>query len=53
VVSQRHRRWWEPALAGVAAANIIVQPRNCGTANGILLPLLHIMERDPEACVVI
>lgn len=34
-------------------ANIIVQPRNCGTANGILLPLLHILGRDPEARVVI
>jgi mannose-1-phosphate guanylyltransferase len=37
----------------VPAANIIVQPRNCGTANGILLPLLYIMERDPEARIVI
>jgi mannose-1-phosphate guanylyltransferase len=53
VVSQRHRRWWDSALAGVAAVNIIVQPRNCGTANGILLPLLCILDRDPEARVVI
>jgi mannose-1-phosphate guanylyltransferase len=53
VVSQRHRRWWDSALTGVAAANTIVQPRNCGTANGILLPLLCILERDPEARVVI
>ena len=53
VVSQQHRRWWESALAGVASVNIIVQPRNCGTANGILLPLLCILERDPEARVVI
>jgi mannose-1-phosphate guanylyltransferase len=53
VVSLRHRRWWESALAGVAPANVIVQPRSCGTANGILLPLLCILERDSEARVVI
>ena len=34
-------------------ANIVVQPRNCGTANGILLPLLYILARDPEARVVL
>jgi mannose-1-phosphate guanylyltransferase len=53
VVSQAHRHWWSPTLAAVSADNIIVQPRNCGTANGILLPLLHIIERDPAARVVI
>ncbi len=53
VVSQQHQRWWESTLADVASANIIVQPRNSGTANGILLPLLCILERDPEARVVI
>lgn len=53
VVSQTHRRWWDPALSAVPTANIIVQPRNCGTANGILLPLLYIMDLDPEARVVI
>ena len=45
VVSQRHRRWWDSALSGVPAENMIVQPRNCGTANGILLPLLCILRR--------
>lgn len=53
VVSQRHRRWWHSALAGMPAANIVVQPRNCGTANGILLPLLYILDRDPEARILI
>ena len=53
VVLQRHQRWWESALAGMATVNIIVQPRNWGTANGILLPLLCILERDPDAHVVI
>lgn len=33
--------------------NILVQPCNRGTANGILLPLLHIYHRDPDALVAI
>jgi mannose-1-phosphate guanylyltransferase len=33
-------------------ANIIVQPRYCGTANGILLATLKILERDPLARIV-
>src|ERR1700733_5838750 len=53
VVASRHRRWWRPLLAEVPAANVIVQPRNRGTANGILLPLLHIMARDPDARIVL
>jgi mannose-1-phosphate guanylyltransferase len=53
VVAESHRRWWEPALASVADENIIVQPRNRGTANGILLPLLHIERRAPGARVVL
>ncbi len=53
VVSQQHRRWWGPGLSALPKANIIVQPRNCGTANGILLPLLYIMTRDPEARVFV
>lgn len=53
IVASQHRRWWEGALASVPAPNVIVQPENRGTANGILLSLLHIMERDPQANVVI
>jgi mannose-1-phosphate guanylyltransferase len=53
VVAEQHRRWWLPALADVADANIIVQPNNRGTANGILLPLLHIVARDPHARVAL
>jgi mannose-1-phosphate guanylyltransferase len=53
IVAEQHRQWWRPALGSTSEANIIVQPRNCGTAHGILLPLLHIMRRDPEARVVL
>src|ERR1700733_1686447 len=53
VVASRHRRWWRPLLAEVPTANVIVQPPNRGTANGILLPLLHIMARDPDARIAL
>jgi len=53
IVSQHHRRWWAPALSAMPSANIVVQPRNCGTTNGILLPLLYIIALDPEARVVL
>jgi mannose-1-phosphate guanylyltransferase len=53
VVAQQHKRFWEPLLASTVPANIIVQPENRGTANGILLPLLHILARDPDARIVL
>jgi mannose-1-phosphate guanylyltransferase len=53
VVSERHRCWWEPALSHLPRANVIVQPDNRGTAIGILLPLLYVLHRDPEARVVL
>jgi mannose-1-phosphate guanylyltransferase len=53
VVSEKHRPWWERGLQRIEASNVIVQPENRGTAAGILLPLLHLHERDPEAVVVI
>jgi mannose-1-phosphate guanylyltransferase len=53
VVAEQHRRWWNPELHCLPPGNIIVQPDNRGTANGILLPLLHILHRDPDARVVL
>jgi mannose-1-phosphate guanylyltransferase len=50
IVAAQHARWWSVHLeSALPAANIIVQPENRGTAIGILLPLLHILERDPRA----
>jgi mannose-1-phosphate guanylyltransferase len=51
VVAESHREWWEPALDALPAENIVVQPRNRGTGPGILLPLLHVLARDPGAIV--
>jgi mannose-1-phosphate guanylyltransferase len=53
VVAAEHRRFWEGALARFADDNVIAQPRNRGTANGILLGLSAILERDPAAIVTI
>jgi mannose-1-phosphate guanylyltransferase len=49
IVAAQHDRWWRQALRSHPARNTIVQPRNRGTANGILLPLLAILRRDPLA----
>jgi mannose-1-phosphate guanylyltransferase len=53
VVAAQHRRWWEPALWSAPPANVVVQPQNQGTANGVLLPLLYVLERDPAARIVL
>jgi mannose-1-phosphate guanylyltransferase len=52
IVAEQHRRYWQRSLWTTPAGNIIVQPRNCGTANGILLATLKILERDPLARIV-
>jgi mannose-1-phosphate guanylyltransferase len=53
VVDARHRQWWEPPLWALPARNTIVQPDNRGTAASVLLPLMHILRRDPVAQVLI
>lgn len=53
IVAEHHRRWWEALDLGIPSPNLIVQPRNRGTATGILLPLLHIVHRDPEATLLV
>ena len=52
IVAADHRRYWQRTLWTLPASNAIVQPRNCGTANGILLGVLRILERDPLARIV-
>lgn len=49
VVAEEQRRWWRKSLAMLPPSNVLVQPRNRGTGMGILLALLCIMARDPEA----
>jgi mannose-1-phosphate guanylyltransferase len=52
IVARQHERYWRAALWSLATHNVIVQPRNCGTANGVLFALFHILERDPLARIV-
>jgi mannose-1-phosphate guanylyltransferase len=53
IVAAQHRRWWERLPERLPTANVIVQPENRGTANGILLALTRIAERDRNARVVL
>jgi len=52
IVAQQHARYWRKALHHLPIGNVIVQPQNRGTANGVLLCVLAILERDPLARIV-
>lgn len=52
IVAANHRPWWEHLLSGYAPEHVVEQPRNCGTAIGIMLPLLHILRHDPQAQIL-
>lgn len=53
VVAPGHRQYWLPTSGTLPSANVVVQPDNRGTAVGILLPVLRIAARDPDALVLI
>src|ERR1035437_2625900 len=53
VVAAQHRRWWHAPLKSLPKHNVVVEPENRGTAFGILLPLLQVLVRDPNANVVV
>ena len=53
VVARQHQRWWDKELPDLAPENILVQPRNKGTAAGLLFPLLDILYRDPQAKILV
>jgi mannose-1-phosphate guanylyltransferase len=53
VVALQHRHWWERELTDVPAENVVIQPRNRGTAAGILLPFMHIVQRDHLAQILV
>jgi len=53
VVAAEHRPFWGELLADYDADQIVIQPTNRGTANGMLLGLSAIRARDPEALVTI
>ena len=53
VVAAQHRPWWRPQLADLDTANVIIQPQNRGTANGILLALLGLLESNRGARILL
>lgn len=55
IVAAEHQRWWleSAALTRLLPANLIVQPRNRGTAVGILYATLKIAKNDPDAIVIL
>lgn len=52
IVAEEHRLWWRDELSELPDENVVAQPLNRGTAAGVLLPLLEILRRDPDATVV-
>ncbi len=53
VVSQRHEGLARQQVADLPGVQIVSQPRNLGTGPGLLLPLAHVLARDPQARVVV
>jgi len=52
IVAEQHEAWWHGPLTFMPRSNIVVQPRNRGTAVGVLVPLLSMLDRDPDARIV-
>jgi mannose-1-phosphate guanylyltransferase len=52
VVAAQHRWWWGTLLNALPEDNVFVQPEDRGTGHGILLALLRLEARDPDAIVV-
>ena len=52
IVARDHEPFWRHALRAAPGIPRFVQPRNCGTANGILLSTLRIAARDRDARIV-
>ena len=53
VVPEDHAEMAARQIGGYAGIEIVNQPRNRGTGAGVLLPLAHVLARDPDAGVVV
>jgi mannose-1-phosphate guanylyltransferase len=51
IVNRTHLGYAQKELINQPPATILIQPCGRGTANGMLLPLLHIASQDPQALV--
>ena len=52
VVAAQHEEHWRAQRHDVPDENIVVQPACRGTAMGVLLALMHVRLKDPDAVVV-
>jgi mannose-1-phosphate guanylyltransferase len=53
VVTQKHRRFYEPLAAEITPGLLLEQPANKGTAPAILYALLRVAARSPQAVVAL
>jgi mannose-1-phosphate guanylyltransferase len=53
IVTRSHECYWRATLRPLTDGTVIVQPRNRGTAHGLLLGVLRILERDPLAHILL
>lgn len=51
VVSRAHERYYSKELAEAGKSLVIAQPSNRGTAVGIIIALVQVMQADPDAIV--
>lgn len=51
VVSRAHERYYTEELADAKGSLVIAQPMNRGTAVGIIVALVQVMQADPDAIV--
>jgi mannose-1-phosphate guanylyltransferase len=52
VVAHAHEHLWRPMAEVMQPGNVIVQLRNRGTGNGVLLALSFMLRRDPLARLI-
>ncbi len=53
VVNRVHESYYRPILARESSANLVIQPRNAGTAPAILYSLLRIVMVDRDAIIAL
>lgn len=52
IIGQGHERFLDASLSHELPGRVIEQPKDLGTALGILLPTAYILANDPEAVIV-
>lgn len=53
VVAEECEEQARDQVRGLGSFDIVLQPKNIGTGPGVLLPLSHVVAKDPEAVVVV